>query len=234
MDDLMASNVILGNVLYLLQLSSLLMTEMKWLRGIAILAGAGKIIYRYFVVYDLVSVFWEFLFLLVNITQLLIILWENRTPIFSSEEQFFLDVVAPGLLIADSRGLVGAGTLVDLPPGAKISTEGVRLEALTFILTGKVAIERAGKRIGQCGAGDFLGEMTYASRKPATATATVLEEARCLRFERSKLEAVERARPMVRLALHASFNRNLIDKLDSASGSSRAGVAAQLTQSEQG
>jgi CRP-like cAMP-binding protein len=76
-----------------------------------------------------------------------------------------------------------------------------------------VRIESGGVMVGTCAVGDFLGEMTYANGNAATATAIANEQVRVLRFERHALEKAQHDRPVLKLALQASLNRNLIDKL---------------------
>lgn len=202
-----------GHFTYLLLILSFLMRKMVWLRALAISSGIAKIIYRLYFVFDPISVFWEAVFVLVNVGQLLLIWWENRAPDYTEEERHFIDMVGPSLPAATARRLLKSGRWADVPAGEQLTVDGQRVEALTFISSGLVQIEKNGARIGACGPGDFLGEMTYASGKAATATAVTLEPTRVLRFERKALEAAQAARPMIRIALQASFNRNLIDKL---------------------
>jgi len=211
--SLVTPALLVGNFTYLLQLTSVLMRNIAWLRVLAIVAGAIKIIYRLFFVFDPVSVFWESTFLVANLAQLFIIWWENRPPNFTADEQYFIDTIAPGMPHADARALLASGAWSDLPAGTELTTEGQRVKALVFIAQGTVRIERGGAVVATCGSGDFLGEMTYASGKPATATAIAAEPLRVLSFERSALEQAEKARPVLRVILHAGFNRNLIDKL---------------------
>ena len=112
-----------------------------------------------------------------------------------------------------ARALVRAGTWTDIAPETVLTREGEPVAALVFISSGTVRIERGGRIVGTCMRGDFLGEMTYLSGKAATATAIAAEPVRILRFDRRRLEIVQRSRPVLRMALQASFNRNLIAKL---------------------
>ena len=202
-----------GHLTYALLILSVLMRKMVWLRTLAVASGVTKIIYRTVFVFDPISILWETLFVLVNVGQLLLIWWENRAPSYTPEEQHFIDVIGPSLPPATARRLLRSGKWMDAAAGEKLTVEGERVQALTFISSGQVQIARNGVTVGACGPGDFLGEMTYASGRAATATAITTEPARLLSFERRALEAAQSSRPMLRIALQASFNRNLIDKL---------------------
>lgn len=213
LENLTSFTLLLGHFTYFLFFLSMLMRDIAWLRALAIIAGLTKIVYRLYFVYDPVTVFWESILVTLNVAQLLLIWWENRQPKFNKEQQDFLAHVAPKLPPAAARALMQQGVWSDLPAGTKVTTEGVPTEALTYISSGQVRIERNGRVVATCGAGDFIGEMTYASRRAATATTIAEEPARILSFQREKLETLLTAKPVLRYALQASFNRNLIDKL---------------------
>ena len=205
--------VLLGNFTYILIAASVLMRDIAWLRALAIFGGLAKIAYRTFYVYDPTSIVWETVFVFINLAQLILIWWENRTPHYSDEETHFVETVVPGLSHAAAQALLASGKWDDVPAGTRLTVAGQRVEALIFISRGRVRIESDGVVVGTCAAGDFLGEMTYASGKAATATAIANEPVRVLRFARTALEKAQHERPVLKLALQASFNRNLIDKL---------------------
>ncbi len=205
--------LLLGNFTYALMGLSVLMRDIVWLRALAITGGLAKIVYRTYFVYDPVSVVWEALFVVINVVQLILLWWENRPPHFNHEEQHFVTTVAQGLTPAAARALLRTGSWKNVEAGTRLTTAGERVNALIFISQGKVSIESAGATVATCTAGDFLGEMTFANGNAATATAIASEPVRFLSFERHALEKAQAARPVLRLALQASFNRNLIDKL---------------------
>lgn len=218
--------VLLGNSTYVLIAASVLMRNIAWLRALAILGGIGKIVYRTYYVYDPTSIVWEAVFVLINVAQLLIIWWENRTPHYTDEESHFVDTVAPGLSHAAARTLLRSGHWQDVAAGTRLTAAGERVNALLFISRGKVRIESGGTVVGTCSTGDFLGEMTYGNGNAATATAIASEPVRLLRFERQALEKAQHDRPVLKIALQASFNRNLIDKLMRANQAPLARVAS--------
>ena len=205
--------VLLGNFTYILIAGSVLMRNIAWLRTLAILGGLAKIVYRTYYVYDPTSVVWESVFVIINVAQLILIWWENRTPHYNDEESHFVDTVAPGLSHAAARALLKSGSWDDVAAGTRLTVAGERVNALIFISRGRVRIESGGVMVGTCATGDFLGEMTYANGNAATATAIANEPVRVLRFERQALEKAQHDRPVLKMALQASFNRNLIDKL---------------------
>ncbi|MDX2235013.1 MAG: cyclic nucleotide-binding domain-containing protein [Hyphomonadaceae bacterium] len=217
--------LLFGHFTYFLLIVSMLMRNIVWLRCLAVGSGVTKIVYRWFFVFDPVSVFWELVFVGVNLTQLAIMWWENRRRHMTEEETRFVDGFRPRLPHAAAAALLESGRWIDADAGARLTLEGEALNALIYVSEGDVRIESGGRTVGRCGPGDFIGEMTWQSGAPATGTAVADGPVRYLRFERAALEAVLRKRAVLGFALQASFNRNLIDKLMRANAMKNAATA---------
>src|ERR1041384_4450295 len=80
---------ILTHVPYALLVLSMLMNDMGWLRAIAILAGVIRIINRAWFEVDSIIVFWEVLFVAVNVGRLAILCYYARRHRFEDHEQHF-------------------------------------------------------------------------------------------------------------------------------------------------
>ena len=80
--------------------------------------------------------------------------------------------------------------------------------------------------IAICGPGDYVGELSFVSGKPATATATAVKPTRMLVFDQAKLSAAIATNAQLRRALEAALNQNLAGKLTRASEAEREGLLA--------
>src|SRR5450631_3443660 len=78
--------------------------------------------------------------------------------------------------------------------GEVLFREGERGEEMYFIQSGIVQILKmvgsAERPLATLGRGEFVGEMAILNDKPRTATAMVLEDARCLVIDAATLEAM--------------------------------------------
>ena len=72
--------------------------------------------------------------------------------------------------------------------------------------------------------GDFLGEMSFLTGKPASATVRVANQVRCCTYDPAVLKALAKKSPGIRQALEFSFNRNLVGKLERMNEASRVGA----------
>jgi hypothetical protein len=204
---------LVGHLSYVLLILSMLMRSMTKLRIIAVSAGLVSIIYGIFWLHDPVTIFWESIFVLTNLVQLLILAWENQRASFTDDEQKFFDAAVPGVEKAHAKRLLKAGEWLDAAVGETLVCEGKTATHLIFIAYGAARIEKSGRIVGVCGHHDFLGEISFMSNEPATATAIVTNSVRYLRFERQQLKRILDKDKDIRHALEASFNRNLVDKL---------------------
>src|SRR6056297_3376237 len=63
------------------------------------------------------------------------------------------------LSAAEARRLAAEGDWVDIAEGAVLTEEGVRPEALIFLVSGEIDVLRLGAPVARCGRGNFIGEM---------------------------------------------------------------------------
>jgi signal transduction histidine kinase len=212
-DRMLDPTHILTHVPYALLVLSMLMNDMGWLRAIAIAAGLIRIVNRAFFEIDPIIVFWEVIFVAVNVGQLMILWYYARRHRFEEHETHFAESMPKGVERRTIRRLLKLASLRNAEPGDRLTTEGAPVADLLFIADGVAQIERDGQIVAVCGPGDFLGEMSFVSGAPASATAVVARPLRYLAFDQMKLRAALDADNDLRQAMDAAFNRNLVGKL---------------------
>lgn len=212
-DRMLDPSHILTHVPYALLVLSMLMNDMGWLRAIAIAAGVIRIINRAWFEVDSIIVFWEVIFVAVNIGQLLILWYYARRHRFEEHETHFADSMPQSVDRRSIRRLLKLAHMRHAQPGDTLTTEGAPVSDLMFIADGVVQIERGGVIVAVCGPGDFLGEMSFVAGGPATATAVVARPLRYLAFDQTRLRSALEADSELKQAMDASFNRNLVGKL---------------------
>ena len=203
-----------GHVNYILIILSVSMSSMRWLRVFAIASGITGVIYYGFIVSDEISAMWESIFTTVNVVQLVIILLASRRRKTTEDEKFFIDTVMPALEGNLRARVLKMARWQTREPGEILVEEGQKSPELVFIAKGAASVERGGNIVGVCGPGDFLGEMSFLTGKPASATVRVANETRCCVFDPGVLKVLTDRHPAIRQSLEVSFNRNLVGKLE--------------------
>lgn len=205
-----------GHFTYLLLIVSMLMRSMVWLRGLAVASGIAKIVYRTLIVVDPVSAAWETVFVAVNVAQLVIIWYYERHHKFEEHERAFVGSMPRDVARRAARRLVKLASVRHFEPGEVLVTEGQPVEQLMFLTSGVVTIERNGAVIAACGAGDYVGEMSFLSGQTASATARASKAVGVLAFEQAKLKNAIETDSELRRAMESSLNINLVGKLQRA------------------
>lgn len=218
--------ILFGHFTYLLLIVSMLMRRMVALRILAVTSGVAKIVYRAFFVLDPVSVLWETIFVLVNVIQLAIIWYYEYQHRFSEEQQHFADNIPGDVDRSALKRLLDLSTLERHAADDVLTREGEKVTRLMYLADGIVKVEHNGRVVAICGPGDYIGELSYLSGNPASATAIVVKPTRVLAFDQQKLAAAIKGDPQLKRTLDSALNRNLAGKLVRANdtGSGAAGA----------
>lgn len=107
-----------------------------------------------------------------------------------------------------------------------LTREGQVVTQLVYIADGIVKIEHGDRVVAICGPGDYIGELSFLSGKPASATATVVKPTRALVFDQANLTTAIAADAQLRRTLESALNRNLAGKLTRSNDTGTAGQAA--------
>jgi Cyclic nucleotide-binding domain len=211
--DLSDPVALFGHFTYILLIVSMLMRRMVHLRLLAVASGLTKIIYRAFFVLDPVSVLWETVFVLVNVVQLILIWYYEYHHRFGEEQSHFVESMPAGVERRPIKRLLELADLKRFAPGDTLTITGQPVTDLSYIADGIVKIERGDRVLAILGPGDYVGELSFLSGDPATATAVVVKPTRVLAFDQKRLRASIDADDELRRTLESSLNRNLAGKL---------------------
>jgi hypothetical protein len=231
-DQLTNYNSLVGHLNYVLVILSVSMSSMRWLRIFAIASGAVGVFYYGFLIHDNISATWEFIFASVNAVQLAIVLLAGRRRAVGDDEKFFVETVMPTIEPNLRARILKLARWQTRDPGDILVEEGQTAPELVFIAKGAASVERDGRIVGVCGPGDFLGEMSFLTGRPASATVRVANEISCCVFDPGVLKILSKKHPGIRQALEYSFNRNLVGKLERMNDANRSAAEPGLPADE--
>lgn len=152
-------------------------------------------------------------FLIACALQLFALYRRSRLGNITSEEQ---ELLAEMLAITEpdkQQRLLGLMRWEDVPAGELLIREGQTTPPLLYIAAGQAAIEHDGKVVGECGPGEFLGEMSLANNARASASVRVTQDVRMARFDRDALNQMCRTIPEIGKAFDSALNRSLAAKV---------------------
>jgi len=130
----------------------------------------------------------------------------KRVPLFAGCSKSELGALA---LTADE---------LDLRNGYVLTREGQPGREFFVLVEGTVEVTQKGKRIGELGAGDWLGEIALLTKGPRTATVTSTSPVRILVITDRTFRRVVEEMPSIALKVLASVGERLGHDADSKAG----------------
>jgi hypothetical protein len=207
----MAYFIHVANVLYLF---SYLVRDILWLRVLTVVAGL--VLMPYFLLQQpplLAPVAWNVLFTGINAVQIARLLYERRPVVLTEDQARLYQLAFRSLTDREFLRLARAGSWKRSAPAERLVDQGVVLEELSCVLSGKLAVKVDGKLVANLEQGRFIGEMSYLTGAPTTASVEVVEPATCLSWTKASLSKLLDADPSLRAAVQLVIGRDLVTKL---------------------
>jgi hypothetical protein len=204
-----------GHFSYLMLAVSYLVTNMYWLRALAIVALGLEGVYFFFSGDTplWVGIDWAAVFVGINAVQLLIMARNRMRVRLSSEERGLHRQRFGKLDRVDFDRLVRAGQWRDVAAATVLAREGERVESVYLLLGGAARVESGGRMIAIVQPGSFIGEMSFLSGEPAAATVTTQAACRVFAVPQDRLHDLLRRHDTIRAALQELFGHDLVQKL---------------------
>ena len=177
-----------GHFSYALIAWSYWLTDIFWLRVVAIVGLTFEILYFALSGGDLrAGIGWDVVFILINAYQLFRLLQDRLAFRLPEAERELLRSVLAGLDDAQIVRLLSAGAFCEIAQGTKLAEEDKPFEKLFFLCDGRTRVTVAGREISHLEKGNLVGEVAFLTGKPATATVVAEGPLRALVFEKTAL-----------------------------------------------
>ncbi len=152
-------------------------------------------------------------FTIINGVRLYALYRRARSGVMTAEERDLFEYVMKIEEPAQQNRLRDLMVWEDMPVGSQLIRQGQSDPPLIYIASGRAEIERDLAIVSECGAGEFLGEMSHVSGDKASATVTVTQDMRLARLDRDALGQLAQSLPEIGKAVDRAFNRSLAVKV---------------------
>ncbi|MEZ5828622.1 MAG: cyclic nucleotide-binding domain-containing protein [Hyphomicrobiales bacterium] len=203
-----------GHLSYALIAVSYWLTDIFWLRAVAVVGLSLEILYFILSGGDLrAGIGWDLIFILINLYQLFL-LWRHRLSLDLPEaDRLLLRKALVGLSDPQIARLLLASEFSEVAEGTSLTVEDEPLERLFFICAGHVKVTIGGREVARLEAGNFVGEVAFLTERPATATVTAEGGVRVLAFDQGSLNQFFRAETEVAGLIYQLIGRELAHKI---------------------
>jgi hypothetical protein len=196
-----------------------LVKDILWLRLLTVLACIAGIIFNYFVPATplWVVIYWNLLFLAINVVQIGIIVKERREVTFTEEEKELYETLFKNFAPFEFMKLLRVGRWLEAKKDQVLAVEKKSLDSVMLIYNGLVQVEAGGQTLAQLKDGSFIGEMSFITGGDATATVKAVVPTRYLSWSKEDLRQLLNRNPSMRFAMQTVLSTDLTRKLMSRS-----------------
>ena len=203
-----------GHLSYVLIAVSYWLTDMFWLRVVAVVGLSLEILYFWLSGGDLrTGIGWDLIFIGINIYQIYRLVKDRLSLRLPEPDRVLLRSVLTGLDDAQIARLLVAGEFCNIADGTTLAQENQPLERIFFICSGRVKVTIASREVSHLERGNFVGEVAFLTERPATATVIAEGPVRALAFERGKLTQFFHKEAEVAGLIYQLLGRELAHKI---------------------
>jgi hypothetical protein len=201
----------LGYVLFVLAMA---VHDILWLRSILTLGEFSLIAYGV-ATSNMSVVIWNTLFVTINSVQVIRILLERRPIQLPSD---LVDLYENLFSVMSTREFFyfwQTGT-VNQAADALVINAGEPQKNISLILSGTINIVKEGTVVSRRSRGDFIGEMSFSTRNPASADVMAEGCVQYISWEQEKLRNLKQLNPQLLIKIQSVLEKNLAHKMSGA------------------
>ena len=207
---------ILLNIGYVLMFIALAVKDILLLR--VILSSAHLIIIGYsLVVGNYIIAFWNLIFILINIYQIVLIM-KDRNPIKLSADIY--EIYKNYFSIMTKKEFYQFWRLGDVQlveSGYTIIRKNDNLNQLMFVISGEASVKKNFKEIAVLHNANFMAEMSLISKEPASASVIAVSALTYICWNHPRISHLEHESPELCSKILATMGNDLVEKVKRAS-----------------
>ena len=208
-----------GHLAFGLIAFSFLVKDILYLRILSILASLFSVLYNFYIPVEpmWLAINWNIIFVLVNIYHISVIIYEKRPVKMSSKEKELHETMFRGLTPVEFLKITKIAKWKKYKTPLPIITQGKPVNDLILIYNGLVDVIVNDKKVAELKDGQFVGEMSFLTEKPATATCKVAHTTECLVWPQKDFKDLLKRNPSLYFTIQSLLSEQVSYNLVSSS-----------------
>ena len=208
-----------GHLAFGLIAFSFLVKDILYLRVLSILASLFSVLYNFYIPTEpmWLAINWNIIFVLVNIYHIAVIIYEKRPVKMSTKEKELHETMFRGLTPVEFLKITKIAQWKKYKTPLPIITQGKPVNDLILIYNGTVDVLVNDKKVAELKDGQFVGEMSFLTEKPATATCRVEHNAECLVWPQKDFKDLLKRNPSLYFTIQSLLSEQVSNNLVSSS-----------------
>ena len=209
---------IAGHLAFGLIAFSFLVKDILWLRIMSILASLFSVLYNFYIPVDpmWLAINWNIVFILVNLYHIAVIIYEKRPVHMNPKDKELYETLFKELTPVEYLKITKIAEWHKYTAGEVLIKHSALVTDLILIYNGTVEVEVDGNIVAELKDGQFVGEMSFLTEKPATANCIVKHDCECIVWKQPEFKELLKRNPSlyfpIQSLLSAQVSSNLVKK----------------------
>ena len=201
-----------GHLAFGLIAFSFLVKDILWLRVVSILASLFSIFYNYVIPLEpmWIAVGWNIVFVVVNLYHIGVIIYEKRPVQMNPKDKELYETLFKDLSPVEYLKISKVSEWKKFKCGEIIIRQDNLVKDLILIYNGTVDVVVDKKKVAQLKDGQFVGEMSFLTEKPATATCIVRHDCECLVWKQPEFKDLLKRNPSLYYTIQSLLSNQLV------------------------
>jgi hypothetical protein len=211
--------IIAGHLAFGLIAFSFLVKDILWLRAISIIASLFSVFYNYFIPIEpmWIAIGWNFVFVLVNLYHIAIIIYEKRPVHMSPKHKELYETMFNNMTPVEFLKITKIADWTYFKSGEVITQQGRPVPDLNLIYNGTVDVAVNNEKVAELKDGQFVGEMSFLTEKPATATCIIKHDSELLVWKQEQFKELLKRNPSLYFTIQSLLSAQVSSNLVSSS-----------------
>ena len=210
---------IAGHLAFGLIAFSFLVKDILYLRVVSILASLFSVFYNYTIPAEpmWLAINWNFIFITVNVYHVAVLIYEKRPVHMSDKEKELYETMFRGLTPVEFLKITKVAEWKKFNSPLPIIQQGKPVNDLILIYNGMVDVLVNDKKVAELKDGQFVGEMSFLTEKPAPATCRVEHNTECLVWNQKDFKDLLKRNPSLYFTIQSLLSEQVSNNLVSSS-----------------
>ena len=204
--------VVAGHLAFGLIAFSFIVKDILYLRFVSILASLFSVFYNWVIPVEpmWIPIGWNFVFVALNLYHIAVIVYEKRPVQMSPKHKELYETMFKDLTPVEFLKITKLADWEHFKSGEVIIQERHAVETLNLIYNGTVNVKVGGKKVAELKDGQFVGEMSFLTEKPATATCVVKHDAELLVWRQREFKELLKRNPSLYYSIQSLLSTQLV------------------------
>ena len=208
-----------GHLAFGLIAFSFLVKDIFWLRIMSIAASLFSIFYNYFIppIPMWIAIFWNGIFIIVNLYHIAILIYEKRPVKMNPKDKELYDTMFKSMSPVEFLKITKIAKWKKFKKGDEIISQNKPVKDLHLIYNGTVDVVVGIQPVAELRDGQFVGEMSFLTEKPATATCIVKHDTECMIWNQEGFKDLLKRNPSLYFSIQSLLSAQVSDALVNSS-----------------